>query len=176
MGYFDDIQFVTAGLADACLQHIDSAFPFYTIELISAGQMYYGVNSKKPHHIDTPAIFWHRPDYTYRYGPGNMQGWQHYWVGMLGERAKRVVDALNEQSSVGFLHIPHPDAIRRLFEKLVHHVRSGTTTDQPECILLVERIMFEVNAGLHAVDDYHPHRRDIREIAEIITDSPEKPV
>ncbi len=65
MGYFDDLRFIRGAVLPGCTAVVDARFPgTYSVELMTAGRMAYGVDQGAQAVLDSPMAFWHHPNHT----------------------------------------------------------------------------------------------------------------
>ncbi len=143
MTYFDDCQFVAAQEKPHCQAHVDRCFHYYcSVELISGGSMYMGMDGGPQRLIEKPALFWHHPDHSYQYGPAGPAGWHHWYVTFRGSRALRLLEQ-------GFLPL-NPDCwlpVQRLmpllscFRYLIAHVTNPEPGRHAQAVLELERLL-----------------------------------
>lgn len=144
MGYFDDIQFISAAELPGCQARVDRVFPeTVSLEYLSGGALTYRIDGGAPVLLDEPAAFWHHPRHRYRYGPAEMEGqWDHHWVLMKGPRALRLVEeGLEPLSATGSLAVREAEAFREEMRALIRLTRRGDPRDQGRRVLLLEGLL-----------------------------------
>jgi AraC-like DNA-binding protein len=143
MTYFNDIQFVGAGVIPECGVRLDQVFPgTYSLEFILSGSMYFGIDHGGQYTLEQPALFWHHPAHSYQYGSANERGWFHHWVLMRGERARRIVEeGFMPLADIGYLPVKDGRGISLLFQALAQMVNHELPRRQAEAVLAVERIL-----------------------------------
>lgn len=142
MGYFDDIQFMTAAESRRCTARIANFFPeTCSLELSLDGILEIGVDDRPLRIWDCPVLFWHHPDHRYRYHPGSKPGWwHHHYVLFEGPRAERLLrEGFIPLSPDHALGIRRDDEARTLFHALMAAARDQRSWKH--ATILLERLL-----------------------------------
>jgi AraC-like DNA-binding protein len=142
--YFQDIEFLLADRTPTCLSIVDKSFPeTFSIEFIQCGNMYYGVDGKKPRvTLMGPAIFWHHPRHTYQYGPTDKKGWHHHWILLKGQKARSLVEnGFMQLSETGYMYTHSPDRVAGIFTELVALTSSPSPSSRGRGLILLEELL-----------------------------------
>lgn len=143
MGYFDDIRFIGGAIIPGCTAVVDARFKgSYSVELMLAGKMAYGVDGKEQAILDQPMAFWHHPRHRYQYGAVDARGWDHHWVQVGGARARRLIEeALMPLSRDFRVPVPSPHLLAQEFRELVAILEIHDPRRHPEAVARLERIV-----------------------------------
>jgi AraC-like DNA-binding protein len=146
VAYHDDIVFVDAGHLPRCRVEVDRRFPgTWSLEFIGGGRMRQAVDGGPEVVIDRPAAFWHLPEHRYRYGPVDPSGWDHHWVLLRGDRARRMVaEGLAPLAASGW--VPVADAVRfgAILRDLIQLVQVADPRRQPRAVALLEDLVAQL--------------------------------
>jgi AraC-like DNA-binding protein len=143
MGYFDDIWFAGGSVSPGCRAVVDARFAgTYSVELMLAGKMAYGVDGGEQVILDRPLAFWHHPGHRYQYGAVDARGWDHHWVMMGGARARRLIEAaLMPLSPHFYVEVAAPHLLAQEFRELVARLENHEPRRHPEAVARLERIV-----------------------------------
>lgn len=174
MGYFDDIRFIAAKEVSACTARIDRRFNgTYSLELLFQGTMYHGVDKRPLAVVSGPLVLWHHPRHSYQYGALDEHGWHHHWVLMKGLRARRIVEEGLMPLSVSHrVLVRDACAFREMFLTLIGLVRRDDPRQQPQRVLLLERLLWHITASASPSAGSGIHEAQLSALADRIADMP----
>jgi AraC-like DNA-binding protein len=175
MGYFDDIWFAGGSVSPRCTAVVNARFAgTYSVELMLAGKMAYGVDGGEQVILDRPLAFWHHPGHRYQYGAVDARGWDHHWVMIGGTRARRLIEeALMPLSSRFYVEVSAPHLLSHEFRELVAILEIHEPRRHPEAVARLERIVaLIVEGGVNRVDGGHRHP-GIEGLAATVREHPE---
>ncbi len=176
MAYHDDLTFIGADHLPDCRVEVDREFPgTWSLEFIAGGAMHLTDEAGDRTVLDRPAVFWHLPGNRYRYGPAAPEGWDHHWVLMKGDRARRIVEeGLGPLAPAGWLPVVDPARFRTGMRDLIDLVVAGDPRRQARRVALVEDLVAQV-VEQPAVAEAGPHRPLILALADAIRADPLQP-
>jgi AraC-like DNA-binding protein len=179
MGYFNDIQFLSAMEIPRCTLDVDTRVDDnYSIEFVAGGSMYYQREHDTRHELLAPCLHWHGPGYRYRYGPaGNRGGWQHLFVTFRGERGARMVrEGLERLSPGGFLPFDERERLLLIFRQIVQLVQNRAPGYQAHTCVQLETLLWRVENEHRRQDVPTDHRQVIQELVEQIKANPTREI
>ncbi len=101
-----------------------------------------GIGQQPPLILSQPTLFWHSPGQSYRFGPVDAEGWNHFWVSFRGARARRIVEeGFSQLSAKGYLPVFQTTPMQEEFRSLVELVRRQKNQEHPRAIALLESIL-----------------------------------
>ena len=144
MNYFDDITFINGQVLPECRAVIDNRFhDTFNLQFILSGGMYLGIDGRDKVVLDRPAVFWHHPKHSYRYGPASpAKSWHHHWVTFRGPRGKLIMEqGFMKLSPRGFVYVSQPNAYEDTFNRLLELLQKHDRKNQPDMVILLEQLL-----------------------------------
>lgn len=119
----------------------------YSLELIRKGE----VGLRRDHefyHLKGPALFWMSPGHVYQYvkNEQDITPYEHLWIDMAGERAKRMINALDSAMPEHFLPISEPGVIGEAFMEICKDFRNDKKEFHGRIAAKLEYIMWLIQA------------------------------
>ena len=143
MGYFDDIEFLAGAFLENCRAQMDRRFSgTYSLEFLLSGHMRCSIDSSPSTIISKPCFFWHHPAHRYKYGACDLKGWDHHWLLMRGERARKILEeALMPEFPSGFAPVASPELFHEDFHRLLDLALAPDRPQRPEAVALLETML-----------------------------------
>lgn len=114
---------------------------YYSVELMSAGQMYFQQVPGKIEIINYPSLRWQSPEHIYNYGCTQGSSWDHHYITFSGERGKELYyDGFCNLSLKQFIPIKDIDRFVEQFIKIDHIIRHQGY-DNKQAIIFLEEIL-----------------------------------
>lgn len=176
--YFSDLSIVLVGRIPTPQKERDTCLTckVYSIELLAHGTVTFLLNGKK-YLLKAPAVFWMKPGDLFDYShPQRVQGFEHIWINMLGERAERIYTALAEAfPKQPYLELSDVDKIHVLFLGALNDFLTAPQERHALIAAQVEEIIAHLCQQTASSQKQPSDDLIIRMIALLIHDYPERP-
>ena len=175
MKYFDDIEVVQSAIVPFYTAAVDQTFSdMVSVEFISAGRMYLGIDGGAVKELNFPAVFWHHPAHSYQYGSMDNKGFEHRWVTLRGPMAKRLVEeGFMQLSAAGFFRVRKPELVEAIFCEIDAQAKLNDVRLHGNIFVALERLLclLQAEATGNAVEK-NPHAPELLALAERMSDAP----
>ncbi|MFZ2657956.1 MAG: AraC family transcriptional regulator [Victivallales bacterium] len=167
IGYFSDIALGYSGVFPHYISHLKNITPKnYSIELLASGKMYFQHLPGETHLIDYPALRWQAPGNTYRYGPVDRAGWEHYFIHFSGERGRRLYEqGFSRLAEKCFIPVKRVDHYRNLF-RTIHHILQHQGLDKDRAAFHLEEVLVSAMEDVVRPKGFNKYLDEIKTICD----------
>ena len=133
--------------------------------------MFFSIDGGKGVTINYPAVFWHHPDFRYRYGAIDEGGWDHHYVLMRGKRAKALIEkGFMQLSKRGFIPVVNTAKAEVFFHEIISLFDTRRISVKGEILVVLESLLnMLINQKRQDQNDKNPEFSVFCDLAENIS-------
>lgn len=172
--YFDDVEFVTAGIIPSFKNHyrvLDQ--DRYALNYLSEGEMYFEYPHGERVEFKKPMLYWTSMEGEYRFGNLTEDFRGHFFISFRGERVKKWIDSGLLNLREPFRPVRQPGEVHSLFEDLVLNFKRQHPEEQYQRVFMIEKIL-----SLHLQPDIDMMKVDRKGelMARVVSDMKKDPL